>query len=494
MDLDMEGIMTDFASAPVTDGPPLGQFAGHTDLGGVRHPGSAAYDPVDEQYLVAGASGPDDDCGHYLWQRLRGDFILLARLAVPLQGPQAPARVGWSARTSLAGGAPQVAAIRYGDGRAALAVRRVAGGPLEEVAAPIVGADVLQLERTGTRYRLAVARFGDPFVIVEAGEVELGADLYVGLFVGAAGDAEWAIARFQDVRITVPAAPDFVPYRDFLGSHLEILDIRDGRRQILYSAAVPFEAPNWPPDGAALIYNSGGQLYRFDLARRTPEMIDTGFARRNNNDHVLSFNGTMLGISHHSADDGGVSIIYTLPVGGGTPQRVTAQGPSYLHGWSPDGQFLVYTGIRNGQGDIYRIPVAGGAELRLTDTPGLDDGSEYTPDGQFIYFNSVRSGLMQIWRMRPDGSAPEQVTDDAFNNWFAHVSPDGRQIIFLSYTQEVAPGDHPPYKRVYLRLLPLAGGVPRVLAYVYGGQGTINVPPWSPDSTRVAFVSNSARL
>ncbi|GIV60373.1 MAG: hypothetical protein KatS3mg043_1462 [Rhodothermaceae bacterium] len=223
-------------------------------------------------------------------------------------------------------------------------------------------------------------------------------------------------------------------------------------------------------------------------------MIDTGFATANNNDHVLSFDGRMLGISHHSDAHDGQSIVYTVPVEGGTPVQVTPTGPSYLHGWSPDGRYLVYTALRGGDYDVYRIPAGGGEEVRLTDTPGLDDGPEYSPDGQYIYFNSVRSGTMQLWRMRPDGSRPEQLTDDGFNNWFPHVSPDGRWVVFLSYGPEVAPDDHPFYKEVYLRMIPAGGGVPRVVAYVYGGQGTINVPSWSPDSRKVAFVSNTGPL
>jgi len=122
---------------------------------------------------------------------------------------------------------------------------------------------------------------------------------------------------------------------------------------------------------------------------------------------------------------------------------------------------------------------------------GLDDGSEYTPDGEHIYFNSVRTGSMEIWRMAPDGSEQEQLTDDRFNNWFPHVSPDGESIVFLSYRPSVPPGDHPFYKQVYLRRMPTDGGEPEVIAYVYGGQGTINVPSWSPDGERIAFVSNT---
>ncbi len=209
-----------------------------------------------------------------------------------------------------------------------------------------------------------------------------------------------------------------------------------------------------------------------------------------NNDHVISFDGTQLGISHHVEEgDSSGSAIFTLPIEGGTPQRVTDKIPSYLHGWSPDGQFLTYTAERNGQFDIYVIPAQGGEEKQLTNQPSLDDGSEYTADGEYIYFNSARAGTMQIWRMRPDGSNQEQLTYDVWNDWFPHLSPDGKWMIFLSYPPDIHAQDHPHYKHVLLRKMPLEGGEATVVAYVYGGQGTINVPSWSPDSKQVAFVS-----
>jgi Tol biopolymer transport system component len=208
-------------------------------------------------------------------------------------------------------------------------------------------------------------------------------------------------------------------------------------------------------------------------------------AVRCNNDHGISPDGTQLAISDQTMDRR--SRIYVLPITGGEPRLVTSLAPSYWHGWSPDGKTLAYCAERNGEFDIYTIAAAGGEERRLTTAPGLDDGPEYSPDGQYIYFNSERTGTMQIWRMKPDGSQQEQVTSDEYNNWFAHPSPDGKWIVFLTYPKEVK--GHPENQDVMLRLMPADGGEIQVLAKLFGGQGTINVPSWSPDSKNVAFVS-----
>jgi TolB protein len=209
-----------------------------------------------------------------------------------------------------------------------------------------------------------------------------------------------------------------------------------------------------------------------------------------NNDHGISPDGQLLAISDQSQEDH-QSSIYILPLSGGTPRRVTKKSPSYWHGWSPDGKTVAYPGQRNDEFDIYTISTEGGEEKQLTTAKGLDDGPEYSPDGKYIYFNSVRTGKMQIWRMHPDGSAQEQVTSDNFNNWFPHISPDGHWLVFISYGEEVE--GHPENKDVMLRLMPLSDGridgKIEILAKLFGGQGTINVPSWAPDSKQLAFVS-----
>jgi hypothetical protein len=472
----------------------LGQFAAHADIGSVGIAGSCAYDADRQSYTIAGAGANiwgDNDAFHFVWKRMAGDFIVTAQARFSGAGAHPHRKLGWMARAGGAADAAHVSAVIHGDGLLALQFRRAPGGATEEVRADLAGADVVQLERKGTSYIMSVARFGEPFTNVAAA-VDIGDELDVGLFVCSHDAAVLEEARFHNVRLVRPAPEGFRWQQDPFISRLEIMEVATGERRVLYSADHVLEAPNWTHDGAALIYNSGGRLYRFDLATHVHAVIDTGDVVQNNNDHVISFDGTMLAISSHNADDR-ASIVYTVPIGGGAPRRITPIGPSYLHGWSPDGLYLVYTGLRNGDYDIYRIPAAGGAEEQLTTAPGLDDGPEYTPDGRYIYFNSVRSGSMQIWRMRPDGGGAEQLTDDEYNNWFPHITPDGTRFVFVTYLAgEVEPSAHPPAKRIYLRLMPLDGGAPQVIAYLYGGQGTMNVPSWSPDGRYVAFVSFSA--
>jgi Tol biopolymer transport system component len=277
-------------------------------------------------------------------------------------------------------------------------------------------------------------------------------------------------------------------------SILEILEIETGKRRILREFPDTVEAPNWTKDGKFLIYNSNGRLYRYELSSGEISEIYTGAITECNNDHVLNSDNSLIGISHATVEDG-LSRIYTVPFTGGEPALVTPIAPSYLHGWSPDGNTLVYCGERNGQYDIYAIPFWGGREKQLSNVAALNDGPEYSPDGKYIWFCSTRTGLMQLWRMRADGSNPEQMTFDDSNSWFPHISPDGKMAVYIAYNKnDVKPTEHPPNKNVELRLMP-ASGEPApgakfsVIAGLFGGQGTINVNSWSPDSKSIAFVS-----
>ena len=473
---------------------PVGQFDNHEDIGQVATPGSVVFDADKESYTIS-ASGTNMWAGkdefHFVWKRMKGNFILRARAEFQGKGVDPHRKIGWIVRTSLDTDSPHVNATLHGEGLTSLQFRRTKGAITEGINFTIKAPDVVQLEPKGNTFIMSVAHFGEMFTTQDVADIALGDEVYVGLYVCSHNNKVVETAVFRDVQITVPARDNFVPYREYIGSNLEVMDLATKERRILYKVKDSLQAPNWTRDGKALIYNHNGLLYRFDLAAKTPTLLDTGDIKRNNNDHVISFDGKMLGISSSSQEDGNVSMIYTVPIKGGKPTKVTSKGPSYLHSWSTDGKFLVYTGMRNNELDIYRIPVKGGEEVQLTTSKGVDDGPEYTPDGKYIYFNSFRTGTMQIWRMRPDGSEQTQVTNDEYNNWFPHISPDGKWIVFITFPKDIAPGDHPFYKRVYLRLMPIGGGGPTVIAYLYGGQGTINVPSWSPDSKRIAFVSNT---
>jgi Tol biopolymer transport system component len=266
---------------------------------------------------------------------------------------------------------------------------------------------------------------------------------------------------------------------------VEIFNVRTGASRVVWLTDRLVEAPNFSPDGTYLLLNGDGLLYRLLLdGSGGVETVDTGFAVACNNDHGISPSGSQIVISDKT--EFGKSAIYVLPAGGGTPHLVTTNLPSYWHGWSPDGTRLAYCGIRDDLFDIYTIPVSGGEETRLTHGEGRNDGPDYSFDGQWIYFNSSRTGLMQIWRIHPDGTGLEQVTHDDYGNWFAHPSPANDKVLILSYDRDVF--DHPRDLNVRLRLMDMDGGNLRTLFELFGGQGTINVPNWSPNGDEFAYV------
>lgn len=274
-------------------------------------------------------------------------------------------------------------------------------------------------------------------------------------------------------------------------SILETYDMTTGTRTVLKEFTKRIEAPNWTPDGKYLIYNADGNIYSFNLKTKKEIQIHTGHCDSCNNDHVVSPDGKSLAISS-GWGEADVSRIWLLPLKGGFPRMITEKYPSYLHGWSPDGKTLAYCAERNGQFDIYIKNIDDQTdEIQLTDNPALDDGPEYSPDGKYIWFHSVRTGLAQIWRMNADGSNQTQITfDDEWNCWFPHVSPDNNYIVFVAYHKgDVEPDSHPADKNISIRMVNPKGGESITLMELFGGQGTMNVNSWSPDSKYFAFVN-----
>lgn len=462
--------------------PELGVFEGHRDVGSVLHPGSVSYDAATRAYKVTG-SGENmwstQDAFHFVWKRVSGDVSISAEIEFVGQGGDAHRKAVLIIRQSLDADSAYADAALHGDGLTSLQVRDAKGAATHEIQANVSKPRRLRLTKRGNDFSLLIAGAGEKFRLAGgSARFSLNDPFYIGIGVCSHNKDRSETAVFSNVEINTAAVT--------LYSTLETIAVASGDRRVVHVVPERIEAPNWSRDGQFLIFNGGGRLHRIPVAGGKPEVIDTGSAIRNNNDHGISPDGTMLAISDQSHQDRR-SRVHVVPIAGGSPRLVTENAPSYWHGWSPDGKTLVFCGERNGEFDIYSIPVEGGQETRLTDAKGLDDGPEYSPDGQYIYFNSVRTGLMQIWRMKPDGSGQEQITFDESNNWFPHISPDGRSMVFLTYDKEVT--GHPPNKEVMLRVMSLADRKVRILTRLFGGQGTINVPSWSPDSRRLAFVS-----
>ena len=472
--------------------PPLGFFQDHADVGAPQRAGSAQYDATRRVYTVT--SGGEkirstSDSFHFLWKQGSGDIALTADIVLPEQHSNPQRKAALMIRRSLDEDSLYAAVALSGEGLASLQFRDAKGSVTHKIESNLATPRRLRIEKRGDFiYIFLASAAGEPLRPSGASiKLPLEGSFYVGLGVNSHDKNAAAKAIFSNVDLAIPAASAAPPV---LYSTLETISIASTDRRVIYSSLGHFEAPNWSRDGTYFVFNRDGHILRLPVGGGTPATIDTGNAIHCNNDHGISPDSTHLAISDQSQPDH-QSSVYLVPIGGGTPRRVTQNSPSYWHGWSPDGATLAFVGQRNGEFDIYTISVTGGAETRLTSANGLDDGPEYSPDGKYIYFNSERTGHMQIWRMRADGTEQEQLTFDERNNWFPHISPDGRWMVFLSYKSDVT--GHPPNKDVELRLTKITAdkidGNATVLAKLFGGQGTINVPSWSPDSQQVAFVS-----
>lgn len=358
------------------------------------------------------------------------------------------------------------------------------------------GADPLQWVRRN-RHRVKSLHYKD-----RAGQEERpigkgGLDLFscwqIGRVEGLPHIMDMDTCTLEDIEDGARLFRDLENRRDWTDSVLCVLDTETGELTELRRFEETIEAPNWSPDGRYLCYNSQGLIWRYDLERDTVERVDTGFCVHCNNDHVLSPDGRELAVSHMSFEEGFASRIYRIDLTGEKePVLVTPQSPSYLHGWSKNGE-LAYCAFR-GEGaspqvDVYAIPAGGGQERRLTDGVGYNDGPEYGPDGAHIWFNSTREGPMQIYRMDRDGGNLTRISQTEDNEWFPHVSPDGKRVAYLTFRKgDLDPHQHAANLPVSLSVMDPDGRKPTRLLEFFGGQGSINVNSWAPDSRRLALV------
>lgn len=464
----------------------LGLFEGQTDVGVTRHAGAAEFDSATGRYTVSGGGENmwfAEDALHFVWRQISGDVSLEADISFVGTGGNAHRKACLLVRQDLNSDSAYADAALHGDGLTSLQYREVKGDRTYEIQANVSSPRRLRIEKRGKYVSMSIANEGA--ALQPAGgsfRLILEDPFYVGIGVCAHDENALEKAVFSNVNLieNTQAAPG-----QELISTLETVPISSRDRRAVFITVHSIESPSWSRDGSSLFFNSRGRIMRLPASGGEPQRIDTGFARQCNGYHGLSPDGKQLGISDLSQSQ--YSRLYVLPVIGGTPERVTKFEPADWNSWSPDGSTLAFTGARNGESDVYTIPVRGGRAQRLTNAQGLDGGADYHPDGEHIYFHSNRTGRMQIWRMRADGTQQEPITSDQANNGFPHPSPDGRWLVFLSSQADLA--NTSVKSDVTLKLMSIPNGNVEVLAKLYGGQGTIRVPSWSPDSRRLAFVS-----
>jgi TolB protein len=465
----------------------VGIFSNDQDIGAVAKPGSATFDAGKHQYLITGGGANmwmTNDEFHFVWTKVSWDFSLASDIKWPTPGGNMHRKACLMVRQSLDPGSAYVDVVAHGNGMTALQCRDTDGEVTHEIMLNVTAPERLRLQKNGDFIQAYFSTNNEPMQVSGASyKLALKEPFYVGLAVCAHDNKKTEQGQFSDVDLQTNISST----SPSIECTLETMPVGAMDRTIVYHTTKHIEAPNWSRDGKFFLFNSGGRIWKLPVTGGTPEVIDTGSQTNCNNDHGISPDGTQIAISDQSQGNR-QSRVYILPIGGGTPRLMTPPGPpSYWHGWSPDGKTLAFTGDRNNNYDIYSMSAEGGPETRLTTAEGTDDGPDFSPDGKLIYFNSERTGHMQIWRMNADGSNQEQMTTDDYVNWFAHPSQNGQWFVFLTYPKGIK--GHPANQDVMLRLMSLSDRKIRVLAKLYGGQGTINTPSWSPDSRTIAFIS-----
>jgi TolB protein len=494
----------------------VGIFETHSDIGVTPKKGSAAYDAATGEYRVTGGGANmwgAVDAFHFVWKKTAGDFVLTADVRFIGAGAVEHRKASLVVRQSLDPNSAYADVALHGDGLTALQYRPVVGAETSEVRSlisapvPVNAPFRIRLERHGAQLMIYVGKPGETLAPSGPVSIDFKGALYLGLGVCSHDANVLETAVFSNVSLQELPASEANLNPTKVRSNISVYDLETKSIHVVYTDDKLWEAPNWSPDGKYLMANSGGVLYRIAPDGKTkPEKVGLEPGYEANNDHGLSPDGKLLAISARHGDAQG-SQVYVADSDGAKPRLITPRMPSYFHGWSPDGRWLAFVGEREGNFDIYRIPVSGGNEERLTTSPGFDDGPDYSADGKWIYINSNRSGGWDIWRFPasgagPDDSLAERITNDAQEDWFPHPSPDGKWIAMLSFPPGT-PG-HDTKTSVHLRLMAAtraavtskAGVAPelwtdsiQILTEFFGGQGTINVNSWSPDSKKFAFVS-----
>ncbi len=477
---------------------PVGIFDSHADLGVTPKAGSIEYNGAAGEYRVTGGGANVwgmEDALHFAWKRLAGDVTLTADVRFLGEGAVAHRKAVLMIRQELTPGSAYADVALHGDGLTSLQFRPAAAAETREIRSTVTAPSRIRIERRGNRFSIFVGRPGEELVSSGPQTVELADPVYAGIGVCSHDANVLETAVFSNVRIEQAQQASQRRY----ASKITVYDLASRSTRTVYQADQVIEAPNWSRDGKFLLVNTSGNLYRLPVngaGEAKLEKIELGAGYRCNNDHDFSRDGRMLAFSA-SSPSSRQSQVYFARADGSDVRLMTPASPSYFHGWSADGKWLAFVGQRDNRFELYRVAATGGAEQRLTSKGGYDDGPDYSPDGKWIYFNSNRSGGWDIWRMPSEGAGlgdakAEQVTNDELEDWFPHPSPDGKRVVFLSFPKGTA-GHNDRMDGVLLRMMPAPGKKVKpsrieVLVTFFGGQGSINVNSWSPDSKKFAYV------
>lgn len=471
----------------------LGIFEGQSDVGSVNPPGVASYSLATGVYTIS-SSGANlwstTDGFHFLWKKASGDLALAADIDFPAKtGTHNPHRKAILIfRQTLDADAAYADVAQHGSGLIGLQFRQAKGDTTQSIELDSGAPSRVRLEKRGDTFTLYLSFHGEPLHPSGAAvKLHLDEPFYVGIGLSAHDPTVVETATFTHLEYEQLAPPAASPALALYSSLQAITIDPTARRSIVvYTARARAQAPNWSRDGQSLLFNQDGRLYTVAAdGKGTPQPLDTGAASDCSGSHGFSPDGKWLAVSCSMPGMTGRHLAI-LSSTGGAPRLLTAN-VSYFHSWSPDGKTILFTRSSQGSNNIYAISVDGGPETALTTGSGISDDPDFSADGQYVYFNTDRWGGMQIARMKPDGSHVEQVTFDHFKNWTPHPSPDGRSVVFLSYDPEVT--THASDQDIALRILSTADNKIRVLTTLVGGNGSMNVPNWSPDSKSLAFVS-----